>query len=178
MASYPYVKPLLPLPTATTQFVVKQEREHEHDNEDAKEEPKPRKRVTISRKLCIICTEDVPKNRFPKIPHSQDDNDKHTSDVCFKCFSEHLSIEVVTKGHEGVGCPQCSQPLEESEIRKLASSWTYQEQVAPDRLDRESRLTRRSGSLIRQLRNACNKKKSTTFAQTPSALGVCTGLRP
>lgn len=104
-------------------------REREHDNEDTKEATPPRKRVTISRKPCIVCTEDVPKNRFPKLPHSPDDDNKHTSDVCFKCLSEHLRIEVETKGHEGVGCPQCSKPLGESEIRKLASSWTYQEYV-------------------------------------------------
>ena len=118
-------------PTAATLNGVKREREN--DTDDTGQKPAPRKRVTISRKPCIVCTDDVPKNRFPKLPHKQDDDTKHTSDVCFKCFGEHLRIEVETKGHEGVGCPQCSQPLEESDIRKLASSFTYRECVIFDR---------------------------------------------
>lgn len=127
MASYPSSTLPSSSQPATAPIPIGVKREREYDHEDAKEAPPPRKRVTISRKACIVCTEDVPKNRFPKLPHAQDDTNKHTSDVCFKCFSEHLRIEVETKGHEGVGCPQCSKPLEESEIRKLASSWTYQE---------------------------------------------------
>jgi hypothetical protein len=158
-------------PTSATPVGVKREREP--DTDDAKEAPPARKRVTISRKPCIVCTEDVPKNRFPKLPHSQDDNNKHTSDVCFKCFSEHLRIEVETKGHEGVGCPQCSKPLEESEIRKLASSWTYQEYVTIDRPAIKGPLTTCPGTSTKQLRSACKMKKSTTLAQTPSVLGVC-----
>lgn len=118
-------------PTAATVYGVKREREN--DDDDTGQKPAPRKRVTISRKPCIVCTEDTPKNRFPKLPHKQDDNEKHSSDVCFKCFSEHLRVEVETKGHEGVACPQCSKPLEESDIRKLASSWTYREYVIPHR---------------------------------------------
>jgi hypothetical protein len=48
----------------------------------------------------------VSKNRFPKLPHPQDDDEKHSSDVCFKYFSAHLRVEVETKGHERVGCPR------------------------------------------------------------------------
>ena len=135
MASYPGFRHPVGGRMTTPATPVGVKRERENDNEDTKEAPPPRKRVTISRKSCIVCTEDIPRNRFPKLPHPQDDGNKHTSDVCFKCFSEHLRIEVEIKGHEGVGCPQCSKPLEESEIRKLASSWTYREYVIPNRLE-------------------------------------------
>lgn len=82
----------------------------------------------------MICADDVPKNRFPKIPHKQDENNKHDSDTCFKYYSQHLSVEIKEKGHEAVSCPQCSKTLEESEVRKLASSRTYHEYVAVDRI--------------------------------------------
>lgn len=121
--------------TTTAATLVGVKREREDDGDDTGQKPAPRKRVTISRKPCIVCTDDIPRNRFPKLPHKQDDNDKHSSDVCFKCFSEHLRVEVETKGHEGIGCPQCSRPLEESDIRKLASSWNYREYVATHRLE-------------------------------------------
>jgi len=136
MVSYPHSAslPSSSAPSTVTQQGIKREREN--DNDELEKVP-PRKKVTISRKACIVCNEDVPRNRFPKIPHKQDDNNKHSSDVCFKCFSEHLRIEVENKGHEGIGCPQCSRPLEESEIRKLASSWTYQEYATAVHTDNE-----------------------------------------
>lgn len=135
MASYSYLALPPSSQPSTTASLVGVKRERENDNDDPGQKPAPRKRVTISRKPCIVCTEDVPKNRFPKLPHSQDDNDSHNSNVCFKCFTEHLRVEVETKGHEGVCCPQCSKPLGESEIRKLASSYTYQEYVTNVRSD-------------------------------------------
>lgn len=115
--------------SASTKRGVKRERDHEDDDVD----PAPtRKKVTIPPKPCIVCTDDVPKNRFPKLPHKQDENNKRSSDVCFKCFRDHLRVEVENKGHEAVSCPQCSKLLDEHEVRKLASSQTYQECVTPD----------------------------------------------
>lgn len=144
MASYPYSTLHSSSQPSTAPTLIGVKRERENDDDDTSQKLVPRKRVTISRKPCIVCTEDIPNNRFPKLPHSQDDNDnKHSSDVCFKCFSEHLRVEVETKGHEGVGCPQCSKPLEESEIRKLASSYTYQEYFTRANLDTGSQLTER-----------------------------------
>jgi hypothetical protein len=118
--------PSNPIPSTSTQGGVKRERNL--DNDDADKAP-ARKKVTISRKPCIVCTDDVPKNRFPKLPHKRAANNEHSSDVCFKCFREHVRNEVEIKGHEEADCPQCSQPLEESDIRKLASSRTYKEYV-------------------------------------------------
>lgn len=89
--------------------------------------PPSRKKAAMSRKECSVCYDDVNKNRFPKLPHVQDDNNVHTSDVCFKCFKEHLEVEVKAKGSDAVSCPQCKKQLEESEVRKLASSFSYQE---------------------------------------------------
>jgi hypothetical protein len=161
-----------PMPSTSTQAGVKRERDI--DNDDVNKAP-IRKKATISRKPCIVCTDDIPKNRFPLLPHKQDDNNKHSSDVCFKCFSEHLCVEVKNKGHEGVGCPQYSKALEESEIRKLASSWTYQEYVVPHHSYPGIRLTGIPDTLTKQPSSACNKKKSVTLARTPSVLGVRTG---
>jgi hypothetical protein len=97
----------------------------EEDN-DLDEVPAKKK---MARKQCIVCADDVPKNQFPKFPHKQDAEGKHSSDVCKKCCSEHLSHKVKNKDHEGVSCPQCSKLLEQSDVRNLASSRTYQEYV-------------------------------------------------
>lgn len=84
------------------------------------------KKYVMSRKLCIICTENVAANQFPKLPHKQDGATEHSSDTCFKCFRQHLDNEIKFKGHDAVTCPQCTKPLDQSEIRKTAPSFSYQ----------------------------------------------------
>lgn len=68
------------------------------------------------------------QNQFPKLPHaSEDKGEEHGSDVCFKCWDEHLKSEVGSKGFEAVSCPQCPKTLAEIELRKLAKRSTYRE---------------------------------------------------
>lgn len=66
---------------------------------------------------------DVAANQFPKKPHAGDD--RHTSDVCFKCYNQHIGVGLDHKGSDLVTCPQCSQKLTEPEIRKLTRVATY-----------------------------------------------------
>ncbi|KAK6432315.1 hypothetical protein LTR95_011517 [Oleoguttula sp. CCFEE 5521] len=82
-----------------------------------------RKRGRMGVKECIVCTENVVKSRFPKLLHAS--AEQHTSDVCFKCWEQHLKVEVVAKDREIFSCPQCSQALEADEIRKLARADTF-----------------------------------------------------
>lgn len=76
-------------PTAATVYGVKRERGN--DDDDTGQKPAPRKRVTISRKPCIVCTEDTPKNRFPKLPHKQDDNE-NTAPMCVSSVLVNISV--------------------------------------------------------------------------------------
>ena len=100
------------------------------DVEDTKETPITTKRYNLGRKECILCCNDVVKNQFPKLPHAaglSGEEPHHSSDICFKCYSQHLEGEVKNKGFENVRCPQCAKTLVEGEVRKLASSFTYRE---------------------------------------------------
>lgn len=126
-APSPIIPPTLPQNSEKRKFSVGS------DAVDSDEAPACKK-VTrpLSRRPCIVCADDVAINRFPKIPHKQDENNRHGSDACFRCYSQHLSIEIKEKGHEAVSCPQCSKTLEESEVRKLVSSRTYHEYVSAD----------------------------------------------
>lgn len=86
-----------------------------------------RKRTKISRKECLICLEDIAKNQYPRAPHAQSGSGQHSSDVCFKCYDQHIEAQVNGTGSGIVNCPQCSQALAEPEIRKLARHvGTYQ----------------------------------------------------
>jgi DNA-directed RNA polymerase subunit RPC12/RpoP len=89
---------------------------------DTREEK--RQEVTIQKeKECTICLEDVATDHYPDLPHAGDS--KHGSDVCLRCWDQHLESEITSKGFEGVSCPQCSQRLLETEVRKLATKGTY-----------------------------------------------------
>ena len=86
--------------------------------------PQPdRKKPKLSRKECLICTDEVVKNQYPKKPHAG--HEQHTSDVCFKCYNQHIEAEIDQKGPDLVSCPQCSQTLSEPEVRKLTRVATY-----------------------------------------------------
>lgn len=87
---------------------------------------KPPKRV-MARKECTVCCEDTALNQFPKLPHVN--TRQHSSDVCNGCWDLHLKSEVENNGFEKIGCPQCSQLLQEPEVRKLARKSTYAEYV-------------------------------------------------
>jgi hypothetical protein len=128
----------------------------------------------MARKQCIVCADDVARNQFPKFPHKQDAESKHSSDVCKKCCIEHISHEVKNKDHEEISCPQCSQLLEQSDIKNLASTHTYQECVNAsheETLEGED-ADFRAGTSTKQPRSACKQWKSSTLARTPNVLGV------
>lgn len=78
---------------------------------------------------CIVCLDDVPTNLFPKLPHAISTDNEHSSDVCFDCWDNHLMSNIKSSGYQGVSCPQCSQRLSETEVRKVAKASTYVEYV-------------------------------------------------
>lgn len=86
-----------------------------------------RKKRKISRIECIVCMNDVAKTQFPRLPHAiaGDGGHEHESQVCFKCWKEHLKSEIRSNGFQLVACPQCDKMLVEAEVRKLASSFDY-----------------------------------------------------
>jgi hypothetical protein len=145
------------------------------ERDDSAEPPPERKRARITRKECIICVDDVAANQFPKKPHAGDD-EQHTSDVCFKCYNQHISTGVDHKGSELVRCPQCLQTLTEPEVRKLARVATYQKWEFPTpcniMLFRMDLLTSEQDTSTTLRRNACRRRKSSMPARTLTALGV------
>ncbi|KAI7360011.1 hypothetical protein KC354_g9011 [Hortaea werneckii] len=74
---------------------------------------------------CIICCEEYPVNSFPDSPHLP--NGKCENSVCRTCVEQHLQNEVENKRWNEVHCPECSQGLEEPEIRQLALQSTYEQ---------------------------------------------------
>ncbi|KAI7139343.1 hypothetical protein KC316_g16315 [Hortaea werneckii] len=74
---------------------------------------------------CIICCEEYPVNSFPDSPHQP--NGKCQSSVCRACFEQHLQNEVENKRWNEVHCPECSQGLEEPEMKRLALQSTYEQ---------------------------------------------------
>ncbi|KAL1588033.1 hypothetical protein WHR41_03394 [Cladosporium halotolerans] len=97
-------------------------------DDDANENALRSVKRAIGRKECSVCAEDVARNQFPKVPHATTvATEQHASNVCFKCWRQHLQAEVESKEAESLACPQCSKALDQSEVKKLASSFTYRE---------------------------------------------------
>jgi hypothetical protein len=78
-------------------------------------------------KECTVCLDTLSKSSFPESLHA----DQHNSDVCAKCFDEHIESELDDKSYQLIGCPQCPQTLTEPEIRQLARAVTYQKYDRP-----------------------------------------------
>lgn len=133
MAPYtaPHYRPRIEIPQASKP--IKQEggalkRSHDAAEDDAVDQKPPaRKRITLPRKGCIVCPNNVATNQFPRVPHAQVKRDGHDSDVCRKCYQQHLGNEFKNKDQEAVSCPHCAKPLVQSEVQKLTSSQMYQE---------------------------------------------------
>jgi hypothetical protein len=85
----------------------------------------PSKKLKMRRKECSICCAALAANRFPKLQHK--DAHYHEQGVCFNCWQQHLASAIEANGSNAVPCPECDHTLDEAEIKKLASSKTYEE---------------------------------------------------
>ena len=100
----------------------------EHDDSASTTSLPERKKARVPRKECSVCLSDVATNQYPKKPHA---GEQHSSDVCFKCFDQHIKTQVDSTSSGIVSCPQCLQTLAEPEVRKLAKHVaTYQKYAA------------------------------------------------
>jgi len=82
---------------------------------------KSRKRGGTYYRECVTCCTSKAVSQYPKLIHDA----KHASDVCFRCWEQHLECEVGSKEAGSQQCPRCEKTALEPEIRKLAKSVTY-----------------------------------------------------
>ncbi|KAI6798054.1 hypothetical protein KC332_g14996 [Hortaea werneckii] len=109
----------------TTPSPAPKKRKQSSPGHQSKSKTLKRKPLPPPPKECIICCEEYPVGSFPESPHLP--NGKCKSSVCRACFEQHLENEVETKRWNAVGCPECSQGLEEPEMRQLALQSTYEQ---------------------------------------------------
>lgn len=155
-----------------TERVVMAKRALEDDGDDNGTEKRnglaAKKRMR--RTECSMCCTEVAVNQFPKLPHKG--ATQHDSQVCLKCWEQHLETEVEAKPWDQVSCQQCSQVLEEKEIRRLASSVTYRRLVVFVRTTIFSNDTDRTSDGLTKQPKAVNKaRKSIVPAHRQPAAG-------
>jgi hypothetical protein len=77
-------------------------------------------------KDCIVCAEDKSWARFPE--NSPTTRCKHDPNTCLDCIEKHIKTELEDKiFHEKiVRCPECSEPLDTSEVQKHADPGTFE----------------------------------------------------
>ncbi|KAI7223185.1 hypothetical protein KC333_g662 [Hortaea werneckii] len=109
----------------TTPSPAPKKRRQQSPGPESKSKAIKRKPLPPPPRECIICCEEYPVNSFPESPHLP--NGKCENSVCRACFQQHLQNEVENKKWNEVHCPECSQGLEEPEIRQLALQSTYEQ---------------------------------------------------
>lgn len=94
--------------------------DHASSPEPTSRPTKQKKTTPLRRRECTVCSEQVPSNQFPRMPHRG--AGEHGRSVCFKCWEAHLGAEIAAKAWDRVACSQCDAVLDEAELRRLASS--------------------------------------------------------
>ena len=75
------------------------------------------------KRLCIICTDAKQIGKFPQGKITACCG--HEPQVCSKDVQIWITSELESKGWQNIRCPECREPLERSDIRKLASKKTF-----------------------------------------------------
>lgn len=75
---------------------------------------------------CIICVESKRLACFPTIKHPGDTTSQHVHNVCIDCWQQHLEVQIHNKAKGAIICAQCTQTLEETEIKRLASPIAFE----------------------------------------------------
>jgi hypothetical protein len=95
-------------------------RERSESSNEQREEKKPAKRRMIQEE-CIICCKDKGRNQYPLIPHQGARRDDHWA--CFKCWEDHLHVEISSQDWDKLKCLVCAQVLMRPDIQKLEASF-------------------------------------------------------
>ncbi|KAF2803017.1 uncharacterized protein BDZ99DRAFT_363046, partial [Mytilinidion resinicola] len=77
--------------------------------------------ATIS---CVICTNDVPR---ASLPSSITAACSHPSQICRPCIASWISSRLKSSGHDSLICPQCSEQLDDIDVRVFATSEIYEQ---------------------------------------------------
>ena len=75
------------------------------------------------KRSCIICTDAKQIGKFPQGKITACCG--HEPQVCSEDVQIWITSELESKGWENIRCPECREPLERSDVRKLASKKTF-----------------------------------------------------
>lgn len=89
--------------------------------EDLVSAKKPK--LDFNSRECIICCDVLEAHEFPRAFDGS--AHQHQSTVCCGCFEKHLKAEIAITDWDCIRCPQCSQTLQEPDLRTLSSKETY-----------------------------------------------------
>jgi len=66
---------------------------------------------------CIVCTEELPMEAFPQ---KVADACLHEVQCCNTCLREWIATQLDMRGADGIGCPECAEPLSHHDIHAYA----------------------------------------------------------
>ena len=73
---------------------------------------------------CVVCTNDIPRTLLPM---SITATCNHPPQTCRSCISSWISSRLESSGYGSLTCPQCDEPLDQTNIREFATPETYEQ---------------------------------------------------
>lgn len=93
----------------TSSYNDNKRKREDTDSEVVKEHKPKWRRPRSYYKECLICCTEKPLNQYPRLKHAA----AHSSDVCRKCWSRHLSTQIEDKR-----CQQSAVPSMRAHTRR------------------------------------------------------------
>ena len=76
---------------------------------------------------CMACERSLPRTGFPQSP--QGCRTQHGRNTCRECWHEWLEVQVANVMPDEIGCAQCSQILQHTDVKDLATAAVYENYV-------------------------------------------------
>lgn len=110
---------------AASQEESSQKRRLSDDHEPQKKQKNDQDEDAIEKRLCIVCYEELPEDRFPN--RTLTPTCQHGADVCLDCLGRHLAIQITEVAWDQVQCASCDKIVPCDAVQEFATAESFAE---------------------------------------------------
>lgn len=88
-----------------------------------------RKLPVVTSRLCVVCAVNKPSVHFPVRPTARC---THPASTCRACLQSWIASSIDSKGWKRIGCPDCDETLQHTDVRRLAAPAIFEKYSVPD----------------------------------------------
>jgi len=90
-----------------------------------KEKDKKGQKIIKPQRTCVVCTDSRTLRHFPHRPATK--QCEHEANTCNRCLRRWITTQFQTKIWNQIHCPECSLPLEYTDIHEFATSEIFKQ---------------------------------------------------